>query len=108
MAALQHLTTLGNQHNNVRIVGYVATTYATKPLEHARADINRYIGWVRPNIGIRLDGVFFDETPSQYVVGGTGSYFHAIHDAVKAVPEFGDALVSEFHSPFRSFNHCRR
>lgn len=53
---------------NVRLLGYVATTYAKRNISLVREDIQTYAAWPtrsgNPNIAVR--GIFFDETPQQY------------------------------------------
>ncbi|GAD97215.1 cell surface spherulin 4-like protein [Paecilomyces variotii No. 5] len=53
---------------NVRLLGYVATTYAKRNISLVREDIRTYAAWPirsgNPKIAVR--GIFFDETPQQY------------------------------------------
>ncbi|KPM40270.1 hypothetical protein AK830_g6284 [Neonectria ditissima] len=46
---------------NIRILGYVHCTYGSRPLDAIRTDIDVYRAW---NSSFRVDGIFFDETPS--------------------------------------------
>ncbi|KAL6406433.1 Spherulin-4 [Ilyonectria robusta] len=46
---------------NVHSLGYVHCTYGRRPLDAIQADIDTYRGW---NGKFRIDGIFFDETPS--------------------------------------------
>lgn len=46
------------QAAGVRVLGYVSTGYAGRPLRDAVADVDRYRAWYR------VDGIFFDEAAS--------------------------------------------
>lgn len=50
-----------NSVPNVHSLGYVHCTYGTRPLDAIQADIDTYRAW---NDRFRIDGIFFDETPS--------------------------------------------
>ena len=41
-----------------RVLGYVPTSYASRPLAEATADVDRYVSWYG------VDGIFFDEAGS--------------------------------------------
>ncbi|KAJ5885019.1 hypothetical protein N7495_009529 [Penicillium taxi] len=53
---------------NVRLLGYVHTTYATRNISLLHRDIETYAAWPtkssNPNLAVR--GIFFDETPQAY------------------------------------------
>ncbi|PYH41933.1 spherulation-specific family 4 protein [Aspergillus saccharolyticus JOP 1030-1] len=55
-------------YDNVRLLGYVATTYANRNISLVRRDIETYAAWPtnssNPKLAVR--GIFFDETPQQY------------------------------------------
>ncbi|KAI9927822.1 hypothetical protein ASPWEDRAFT_41943 [Aspergillus wentii DTO 134E9] len=55
-------------HDNVRLLGYVATTYATRNMSLVRKDIETYAAWPTnsSNPDLAVQGIFFDETPQQY------------------------------------------
>ncbi|KAL4782043.1 Spherulation-specific family 4 [Aspergillus varians] len=55
-------------HDNVRVLGYVATTYAKRNISLVRNDIETYAAWpaVSANPKLAVRGIFFDETPQQY------------------------------------------
>lgn len=46
---------------NIRPVGYTTCRYGQRTLDDIRGDVDLYRGW---NAKFRLDGMFFDETPS--------------------------------------------
>ncbi|KAK7710583.1 hypothetical protein SLS57_008350 [Botryosphaeria dothidea] len=48
-------------YTNVRLVGYVALNYTNKPIATVKSQIAQYAAW---SSAIKLDGVFFDEAPS--------------------------------------------
>ncbi|KAH7159651.1 Spherulation-specific family 4 [Dactylonectria estremocensis] len=54
---LQRLNAIPNVHS----LGYVHCTYGTRSVDAIRADIDIYLGW---NDTFQIDGIFFDETPS--------------------------------------------
>lgn len=55
-------------YENIRTLGYVATNYTTKPLNDVLKEIDTYAAWPRVSndTRLRVDGIFFDETPSTY------------------------------------------
>lgn len=77
-------------HDNVRLLGYVATTYATRDASLVRKDIETYAAWPEkssnPDLAVR--GIFFDETPQQYSDKAL-AYLQNLTDFVKATPELG-------------------
>ncbi|KAI9374746.1 cell surface spherulin 4-like protein [Aspergillus egyptiacus] len=86
-------------HNNVRLLGYVATTYARRDISAVRKDIEAYAAWptisADPNLAVR--GIFFDETPQQYDAADL-AYLRKLTSIVKRTPGLGpDHFV--FHNP---------
>lgn len=57
VAALRELSAVAN----IRPLGYVHCSYGKRPIGAVKAEIDLYRGW---NSEFRLDGIFFDETPS--------------------------------------------
>ncbi|KAF7539112.1 hypothetical protein G7Z17_g12500 [Cylindrodendrum hubeiense] len=55
-----------NSVPNIHCLGYVHCTYGTRPLDAIHADIDTYRGW---NGTFQIDGIFFDETPSDPSIG---------------------------------------
>lgn len=53
---------------NIRTLGYVATHYAEKDIQDVLAEVDVYGRWPKMtnNTKMRVDGIFFDETPSTY------------------------------------------
>lgn len=70
-----------NSFNNVRTIGYVATTWCKKNVSSVLDEISVYAGWGKIDPSLAMDGIFLDETPtiysSEYV-----SYFKTISQAV--------------------------
>ncbi|KAK4936711.1 hypothetical protein LTR66_015299 [Elasticomyces elasticus] len=77
-------------YENVRLLGYVHTTYATRNVSSIRKDIQTYADWPtnssNPNLAVR--GIFFDETPQQYEPQ-TLSYLQGLTDFVKDLEGLG-------------------
>ncbi|KAJ6117524.1 hypothetical protein N7512_007249 [Penicillium capsulatum] len=75
---------------NVRLLGYVHTTYATRNISLARKDIETYAAWPKassnPNMTVR--GIFFDETPQAYSAQSL-AYLQNLTDLVKEQDGFG-------------------
>lgn len=84
---------------NVRLLGYVHTTYATRNISLARRDIETYAAWPKassnPNMTVR--GIFFDETPQEYSAQSL-AYLQNLTDLVKEQGGFG-------RDPFVSWNY---
>ncbi|KAF3141794.1 hypothetical protein TWF594_005853 [Orbilia oligospora] len=49
--------------SNAQVFGYVHQSYSKRPVADVQADLLAYAAWRAPNIGITLDGIFFDESP---------------------------------------------
>ncbi|KAL3453612.1 Spherulation-specific family 4 [Aspergillus insuetus] len=86
-------------HDNVRLLGYVPTTYAKRNMSLVRRDIETYAAWptvsANPNLAVR--GIFFDETPQQYNAGDL-TYLKELASIVRSAPGLGpDNFV--FHNP---------
>jgi hypothetical protein len=84
-----------NKFSNVRIVGYVRTTYCQRPISDVFEDIRLYAKWSRDarNAGLRVDGIFFDETPNLYSEE-MKTYLDTITQRVKETNEIhGEKLV---------------
>lgn len=83
-------------YENVRLLGYVHTTYATRNVSLIRKDIQTYADWPtnssNPNLAVR--GIFFDETPQEYK-DETLDYLQGLTDFVKNLTSLGpDQFVS--------------
>ncbi|KAL5360062.1 Spherulation-specific family 4 [Aspergillus floccosus] len=77
-------------YDNVRLLGYVATTYAKRNISLVRKDIETYAAWPNrssnPDLAVR--GIFFDETPQEYDPNVL-SYFEELTSFVKSTPGLG-------------------
>lgn len=81
---------------NVRLLGYVYTSYGKRNVSAVRKDIQTYADWPtnssNPNLAVR--GIFFDETPQQYDAQ-TLTYLQGLTDFVKDLKDLGpDQFVS--------------
>ncbi|PWY92701.1 cell surface spherulin 4-like protein [Aspergillus heteromorphus CBS 117.55] len=77
-------------YGNVRLLGYVATTYAQRNISLVRRDIETYAAWPtngsNPDLAVR--GIFFDETPQQYD-DSTLAYLQELTALVKTTSGLG-------------------
>jgi hypothetical protein len=75
---------------NVRLLGYVATTYAKRNISLVRRDIETYAAWPTnsSNPALAVRGIFFDETPQQYDEDAL-AYLQELTDVVKNTPGLG-------------------
>ncbi|KAF2201230.1 hypothetical protein GQ43DRAFT_463341 [Delitschia confertaspora ATCC 74209] len=55
-------------YRNIRTLGYVATNYTNKAIEEVLEEVQTYAEWGKHsnNTKLRVDGIFFDETPTDY------------------------------------------
>jgi hypothetical protein len=83
--------------DNIRTLGYVATNYTTKELSHVLAEIDVYANWPKAsnNTRLKVDGIFFDETPSEYAVDKY-QYLKVASQAVKTGSRFKDRFVGTY------------
>ncbi|KAJ5154294.1 Spherulation-specific family 4 [Penicillium coprophilum] len=86
-------------YENVRLLGYVYTSYGKRNVSAVRNDIQTYADWPtnssNPNLAVR--GIFFDETPQQYDAQIL-SYLQGLTDFVKDIKGLGpDQFV--VHNP---------
>jgi hypothetical protein len=84
-------------YENIRTLGYVATNYTTKPLEDVLKEIDIYASWPKAsnNTKLRVDGIFFDETPSTYDTLKY-DYLSRASQAVKNGTRFRDRFVGMY------------
>jgi hypothetical protein len=85
-----------SSYENVRLLGYVYTSYAKRNVSAIRKDIQTYADWPtnssNPNLAVQ--GIFFDETPQQYEAQ-TLTYLQGLTDFVKDQEGLGpDQFVS--------------
>jgi spherulation-specific family 4 protein len=82
-----------NQYTNVQTVGYVHTSYATRSVSDVLADVTTYSGWATNSTGFAVNGIFFDEIPSNFTADNA-AYLKKINQAVKSAPGLhGNKLV---------------
>ncbi|KAF2705056.1 hypothetical protein K504DRAFT_449107 [Pleomassaria siparia CBS 279.74] len=83
---------------NIRTLGYVATNYTEKGLSQVLAEIDSYANWPKTtnNTKMKVDGIFFDETPSVYEADRY-QYLEVASQAVKNGSRFRDRFV--VHNP---------
>lgn len=93
----QAITSL-NALDNVRTVGYVATTWCTKNLSSVLDEVKVYSGWGEYDSSLAMSGIFFDETPTHYTTEYV-SYLQTISQAVHESSGLKDAYVGE-RAPF--------
>jgi Spherulation-specific family 4 len=97
------------QATGTRVLGYVPTGYASRPLAAATADVDRYVSWYA------VDGIFFDEAGSSEAqlpyYRALARHAHAAHRTVVlnpgAVPAQGyfdvaDTIVT-FEGPYDGY-----
>jgi hypothetical protein len=77
-----HAITTLNGFNNVRTVGYVATTWCERTLSSVLDDIAAYSFWGEYQNSLAIDGIFVDETPTQYTQD-SDSYLQTIAQTVR-------------------------
>jgi hypothetical protein len=82
-----------NQYSNVEVVGYVHTSYASRNISAVLADVATYSGWAANSSSIALNGIFFDEAPSDYSQDAS-TYMATIDQAVKNAVGFRQKTVS--------------
>lgn len=85
-------------HPNIRSLGYVATHYTEKDIETVLGEIETYADWPQTANAskVRVDGIFFDETPSAYDAEAY-EYLERAGQAVRNCTTFKDRFVA--HNP---------
>jgi len=79
---------------NIRTLGYVATHYSDKNIDDVLAEIDVYSKWPKltNDTKMRVDGIFFDETPSTYEADDL-AYLKRASQAVRNGTTFKDRYV---------------
>lgn len=79
-----------NRYDNVRLLGYVATTYAKRNISLVRQDIETYSEWPTnsSNPDLAVQGIFFDETPQEYDANSL-AYLQSLTATVMKMPGLG-------------------
>ncbi|KAI9650101.1 hypothetical protein NHQ30_000114 [Ciborinia camelliae] len=86
-----------NSYPNVAVVGYVSTAYATRQYSSVLEDVMIYAGWRLEDDGLRVRGIFFDETPNQWTASNA-AFLGNLNTAVKDCSGLGaEPLV--IHNP---------
>jgi hypothetical protein len=70
-----------NSLQNVRTIGYVATTWCARNLSSVLDDIAAYSFWGEYQDSLAMHGIFVDETPTQYSPDSV-SYLQTIAQAI--------------------------
>lgn len=85
-------------HANVRVLGYVHTTWARRDIGLVCKDIDKYGQWPERsgNPGLKVTGIFVDETPTEYSVGNE-SYLAKLGKRVKEMPGGDGNIVRSFY-----------
>ncbi|KAH7109456.1 Spherulation-specific family 4 [Dendryphion nanum] len=83
---------------NIRTLGYVATNYTAKDINTVISEIDTYANWPKManNTKLKVDGIFFDETPSVFEKDKY-EYLERASRAVKNGTRFRDRFV--VHNP---------
>ncbi|KAH7357375.1 Spherulation-specific family 4 [Pyrenochaeta sp. MPI-SDFR-AT-0127] len=83
---------------NIRTLGYVATHYTAKDIQNVLTEIDIYAKWPKTtnNTKMRVDGIFFDETPSTYDAEDY-AYLKRASQAVRNGTTFRDRII--VHNP---------
>jgi hypothetical protein len=89
-----HAITTLNSFNNVRTVGYVATTWCERELSSVLDDVAAYSFWGEYQDSLAIDGIFVDETPTQYSPG-FDSYLQTIAQAVHTSDGLKDGYIGK-------------
>lgn len=82
--------------DNVRTIGYVATTWCERNLSSVLDDIAAYSFWGIYSPLLALDGIFVDETPTKYTPDYV-SYLQTISQAVHNSPGLKDSFIGKFN-----------
>lgn len=83
-----------NSLNNVRTIGYVATTWCTRNLSSVLDDIAAYSFWGEYNSSLAVHGIFVDETPTKYAPDYV-SYLQTISQAARNSPGLKDDYIGK-------------
>jgi hypothetical protein len=98
--AIEHL----NSFNNIRTIGYVATTWCAKNLSTVLDEVAAYSYWGDYDASLAMSGIFVDETPTQYSAQYS-SYLRSITQAVKESSGLKDSFVGKAYFSSRHSSH---
>ncbi|EMD85171.1 hypothetical protein COCC4DRAFT_85225 [Bipolaris maydis ATCC 48331] len=87
------------QYPNIRTLGYVATHYTQKTIDDVLAEIDTYSNWpyVTNVTRMRVDGIFFDETPSTFTPESYAYLERATYAVKNASTTFKKGFIA--HNP---------
>jgi hypothetical protein len=96
------------QYDNVRLLGYVATTWANRNISLVRQDIQTYAAWPSQssNSSLAVNGIFFDETPQQFDANAL-AFYQELTTLVKQSKGLGPENFVRFCSPCYQPVQCR-
>lgn len=80
-AEYSHAIETLNSFTNIRTVGYIATTWCARNLTSVLDEVAAYSFWGEYDDSMAIDGIFVDETPTQYSPDNI-SYLQTIAQAV--------------------------
>jgi hypothetical protein len=95
----QAIETLNSFHN-IRTVGYVATTWCARDLVSVLDDIAAYSFWGEYQDSLAMDGIFVDETPTQYTPS-SASYLRTIAQAIHESDGLKEGYIGKTTFSFR-------
>jgi Spherulation-specific family 4 len=71
-----------NSYLNVKTIGYVRTGYGTRNISTVISEVNTYAGWYSKSPELAMHGIFFDESPHEYVAESV-PYMKTVNEVVK-------------------------
>lgn len=83
-----------NSMDNVRTIGYVATTWFSRSLNSVLDDVARYAGWGISDPSLAMSGIFFDETPTRYAPEYV-SYLQILSQVVRSHGGLKDGYIGK-------------
>jgi hypothetical protein len=86
-----------NSMDNVRTIGYVATTWFRRSLNSVLDDVARYAGWGISDHSLAMSGIFFDETPTRYAPEYV-SYLQTLSRVVRSHHGLKDGYIGKTFS----------
>lgn len=93
------------KYPNIRTLGYVATNWTEKAIDDVLLEIQTYAEWTKHsnNTKLKVDGIFFDETPTVYS-DAKYEYLKRAAQTVKNSTAFRDHFVGRFRLKLRQVN----
>lgn len=87
-----------NSFQNVRTIGYVATTWCERNLSAVLDEVAAYSFWGEYDASLAMEGIFVDETPTQYSSDYI-EYLQAISQAVYDSPGLNGNYIGKKPAP---------